>query len=198
MDRLQDDVKARKLLEDDEDEMEAMSGKDETDDDEEEEKQGTSESDDERKKKSKGRGAKGKRHDFTEAMDVFGEEDGSECLNDIQKLHAAAVVDELQPGLGGTLGSKASVGSLTSLVKTLKEQRKTEVDVMKEKLRIRGHRPSDAMKKFMVVLVVEESLSLTLASMMMTVLMYEEKADRCSNAIVDIARQMCMVDDTNE
>ena len=131
-------------------------------------------------------------------MGMFGEEDGSEYLSDIQRLHAAVVVDELQQGLSRTLGSKASIGSLTSLVKTMKERRKAEIDILKAKLRIRGHRLFDAMKKFMVMLVVEESLSLTLASMLMTVLMYEEKADRCSNAIVDIARQMCMVDDTSE
>ena len=130
-------------------------------------------------------------------MVMFGEERGSEYLNDIQKLHAAAVVDELQPGLSRTMGSKASVDSLTSLVKTLKERRKTEIDEMKVKRRVRGHRLFDAMKKFMVMLVVEECLSLTLASMLMTVLMYEEKADRCSNAIVDIARYMGMVHDTS-
>ena len=125
MDRLQDDVKARKLFEYDEDEKEETSSEEEkTDDDEDEEKEGTSESDDEREKNGKGRGAKEKRQDFTEVMDMFrvGEEDGSEYFNDIQKLHAAAVVDELQPGLSRTLGSKASVGSLTSLVKTLKER----------------------------------------------------------------------------
>ena len=55
-------------------------------------------------------------------------------------------------------------------MKTLKEWRKTEIDVMKGKLRIRGHKLFDTMKKFMVMLVVEESLSLILASMLMTVL----------------------------
>ena len=151
MDRLQDDVKVRKLFEDDEDEMDEMSGEgEENDDDEDEEKERTSGSDDEREKKSKGRGAKEMRQDFTEGMDMFGEEDGLEYLNDIQKLHAAAMVDELQLGLSRTLGSKASVGSLTSLVKTSKERRKTEIDVMKGNLRIRGHRLFDAMKKFTV------------------------------------------------
>ena len=47
----------------------------------------------------------------------------------------------------------------------------------------------------MVMPVAEESLSLTLASMLMTVLIYEEKANMCSTAIVDIARQMCMAED---
>ena len=79
MDRLQNDVKARKLFEDGEDEMGAMSGEDETDDDEDEEKEGTSESDDEREKKSKGRGANEKRLDFTEVMDMLGEEDWTSC-----------------------------------------------------------------------------------------------------------------------
>ena len=196
MDRIQDDVKARKLFDEDEDEM---SGEDEeTDEDEDEQKEGSSGSDDDKQKKEKRRGAKDKRQDFTDVMGMFGEEDGSEYLNDIQRLHAAVVVDELQHGLSRTLGSKASIGSLTSLVKTMKERRKPEIDVLKAKLRIRGHRLFDAMKKFMVMLVVEESLSLTLASMLMTVLMYEEKADRCSNAIVDIARQMCMANDTSE
>ena len=76
-------------------------------------------------------------------------------MSDIQRLHAAAVVDELQQGLSRTLGSKASIGSLTSLVKTMKERRKTEIDILKAKLRIRGHRLFDAMKKFMVMLVVD-------------------------------------------
>ena len=80
------------------------------------------------------------------------------------------MADELQPWLSRTLGSKASVGSLTSLVKTLKEPRKTAINGMKGNLRVRGHKLFDAMKKFMVMLVVEESLSLTLASMLMTVL----------------------------
>ena len=129
---------------------------------------------------------------------MYEEEDGSEYFNDIRELHAAVVMDELQQGLSRTLWSKASIVSLASLVKTMKERRKTEIDISKAKLRILGHRLFDAMKKFMVMLVVEESLSLTLASMLMTVLMYEEKADMCSNAIVDIARQMCMADDTSE
>ena len=172
MDRIQDDVKARKLFDEDEDEM---SGEDEEmDEDGDEQKEGSSGSDDDKEKKEKRRGAKDKRQDFTDVMGMFGEEDGSEYLNDIQRLHAAVVVDELQQGLSRTLGSKASIGSLTSLVKTMKERRKPEIDILKAKLRIRGHRLFDAMKKFMVMLVVEESLSLTLASMLMTVLMYEE------------------------
>ena len=56
----------------------------------------------------------------------------------------------------------------------------------------------DAMKEFMVMMVVEESLSLTLASMLMTALMVEDKTERCLNAIVDIARQMRLVGDTSE
>ena len=61
-------------------------------------------------------------------MVMFGEEDGSEYLNNMQGLHAAAVVDELQQGLSRTLGSKASIGILTSLVKTMKERRKAEIN----------------------------------------------------------------------
>ena len=38
-------------------------------------------------------------------MGMFGEEDGSEDLNNIQRLHAAAVVDELQPGLSSPLAN---------------------------------------------------------------------------------------------
>ena len=130
----------------DEDEMDEMSGEgEEIDEDEDEEKEGTSGSDDEKEKREKRRGAKDKRQDFTDVMGMFGEEDGSEYLNDIQKL----VVDELQQGLSRTLGSKASIGSLTSLVKTMKERRKTEIDTLKAKLRIRGHRLFDVMKKFM-------------------------------------------------
>ena len=49
-------------------------------------------------------------------MGMFGEEDGSEYLNGIQRLRAAAVVDELQQGLSRTLGSKASIGSLVLMV----------------------------------------------------------------------------------
>ena len=101
---------------------------------------------------------------------MFGKEDGSEFLNNLQKLHTTAGMDELQPGLSKTrtLGNKASIGSLINLVKTLKERRKTEIDVLKGRLRIRVHKLFEAMKKFMVMLVVEESLSLTLASMLMT------------------------------
>ena len=36
----------------------------------------------------------------------------------------------------------------------MKERRKTEIDILKAKLRIRGHKLFDAMKKFMVMLVV--------------------------------------------
>ena len=90
---IQDDVKARKLFDEDEDEM---SGEDEeTDEDEDEQKEGNSGSDDDKQKKEKRRGAKDKRQDFTDVMGMFGEEDGSEYLNDIQRLHAAVVVDEL-------------------------------------------------------------------------------------------------------
>ena len=61
-----------------------------------------------------------------------------------------------------------------------------------------GHQLFAAVKEFMVMLVVEENLSLTLAAMLMTAVMSEEKTQRCSNAIVDVARQMSMVDDTDE
>ena len=89
-----------------------VSGEDEeTDEDEDEQKEGSSGSDDDKEKKEKRRGAKDKRQDFTDVMGMFGEEDGSEYLNDIQRLHAAVVVDELQQGLSRTLGSKASIGS---------------------------------------------------------------------------------------
>ena len=63
-------------------------------------------------------------------MGMFGEEDGSEYLNDIQRLHAAVVVDELQHGPSRTLGSKASIGSLTSLVKTVNSRREGSLRLM--------------------------------------------------------------------
>ena len=145
MGRLQGDVKARKLFEDDEMEErnspELNSEEEKTDDDEDDDKDGTSGSDNGQSKKEERRGAEDKRQDFTEVMDMFGEEDGSEYLeylNDLQRLHAAAVVDGLQPGLSKTLSRKASIGSLTNLVKTMEEEGKTEIDFLKGKLRIRG------------------------------------------------------------
>ena len=108
------------------------------------------------------------------------------------------MVDELQPDLKKKLGSKAHIGSLSNLMVKMKEKRQKEMNAVKWKLQTTGHQLFAAVKEFMVMLVVEENLSLTLAAMLMTAVMSEEKTQRCSNAIVDVARQMSMVDDTDE
>ena len=204
MEALQKEASAKRLFDDDEideeegDEDDGTEESDDDDDDDDKDDKGSGSDSEDKKGRRKKRGAEEKRKDFADVLEMFGDEAGERYLNELQMLQSAAVVDELQPDLKERLGSRTHIGSLSNLVAKMKEKRQKEINEVKAKLQTTGHTLFTAVKKFMVMMVVEENLSLTLAAMLMTAIMSEEKTQRCANAITDVARQMSMANDTSE
>ena len=204
MEALQKEASAKRLFDDDEideeegDEDDGTEESDDDDDDDDKDDKGSGSDSEDKKGRRKKRGAEEKRKDFADVLEMFGDEAGERYLNELQMLQSAAVVDELQPDLKERLGSRTHIGSLSNLVAKMKEKRQKEINEVKAKLQTTGHTLFTAVKKFMVMMVVEENLSLTLAAMVMTAIMSEEKTQRCAIAITDVARQMSMVNDTDE
>ena len=126
-------------------------------------------------------------------MEAFGEAASSSFeKTELSALHSNAVVDELQKGLRTAMGSRTKIGSLSNLVKKIKEKMPIEVRMFKSKSKGKGHKVMQEVMEFMMKLVIQEHLNKLLAAMVVTRLWLEDSDEKYSRAVVDVMRQSCM------
>ena len=108
-------------------------------------------------------------------MRAFGEETSNNFeMAELSALLSNVVVDELQKGLKTAMASRIRIGSLSNLVKTIKEKMPVEVKRFKFQSKQRGHKVKHEVMEFMMKLVNQEHLNRALASMVVIRLWTED------------------------
>ena len=197
--------KQKKKKEETEESTESERSDEDSSDSSDEESTASDSSEEEKKKKKK---KKKKREESEEETDWSGEKTeelealmrafGEEARSSFERTELSAllsnvVVDDLQEGLKTAMASRTRIGSLSNLVKTIKEKMPVEVKRFKFQSKQKGHKVKQEVMEFMMKLVVQEHLHRALAAMVVTRL-WAEDDERYSRAVVDVMRQSCMAD----
>ena len=166
----------------------------------------TSDSSEEEMKKRRRKKKKTKKEESEEETDWSGEKTeelealmkafGEEARSSFERIELSAllsnvVVDDLQEGLKTAMASRTRIGSLSNLVKTIKEKMPVEVKRFKLQSKQKGHKVKQEVMEFMMKLVVQEHLHRALTAMVVTRL-WAEDDERYSRAVVDVMRQSCI------
>ena len=173
------------------------------------EESSTSDSSEEEKKKKKKKEKKKKKKEESEEetdwsgekvgelealLRAFGEETSSSFeRTELSALLSNVVVNELQQRLKTAMTSRTRIGSLSNLVKIIKENVSVEVKRFKFQSKQKGHKVKQEVMEFMMKLVIQEHLHRALAAMVVTRLWAEDN-ERYSRAVVNVMRQSCMAD----